>query len=230
MKDVLDVYAEPCDPARPVVCVDEHPYAFTAPARDPIPAVPGRVAKDDYEDERCGSGTVFVALQPLAGWRTLQVEERRTRSEFASFLKALVDEHFPTATTIRLVCDNLNTHAAAALYAAYPATEARRIARKLEWHFTPTHGSWLNMAEIELSILSRQCLKRRLQDRETVQQQVDAWVAQHNAAGSTVHWHFTVADALDRFRKRYPTPTPPAATPLPVRADAEPQRPHPHAA
>jgi hypothetical protein len=211
MEAVLDLYAEPFDPARPVVCVDEHPYAFTAPTRDGLPPAPGQVAKEDYEYQRCGSGTVFIAFQPLAGWRTLAVEEQRTRREFAAFLKALVDEHFPQATTIQLVCDNLNTHTEAALYWTYPPEEARRIARKLRWQYTPTHGSWLNMAEIELSILARQCLRRRLPDRQTVAEQVATWATERNDTGATVRWHFTVEAARTKLRKLYPVPSPQAA-------------------
>lgn len=190
-----------------MVCIDEHPYACTAPARAPLPSAPGQVAKDDYEYERCGGGTLFLAFQPLASWRTLVVQPQRSRTEFAAFLKTLVDDHFPDATTIRLVCDNLNTHSEAALYWTYPPEEARRIAAKLEWHFTPNHGSWLNMAEIELSALARQCLRRRLQDLATVQTQVNAWAARRNAAGITVQWHFTVEQARITLRKLYPVPS-----------------------
>jgi hypothetical protein len=208
MEDVLVLYAEPFDPLRPVVTMDEHPYAFLDHARAPLPPAPGHVAKEDYEYIRCGSGTVFVAFQPLGCWRTCQVQPQRTRIEFAAFLKDLVDVHFPQATVIRLVCDNLNTHTPAALYAAYQPDEARRIAARLEWHYTPTHGSWLNMAEIELSVLARQCLHQRLRDRDTTQQAVDAWAERRNRLGRTVQWHFTVEAARTKLRRLYPVPLP----------------------
>ena len=211
MEDLLDLYAEPFDPQRPVICVDEYPVALAGPTRDPLPVAPGLIAREDYEYERHGSCALFGAFQPLAGWRTIQVHDRRTAQDFAQFLKRLVDEHFPTATTLRLVLDNLNTHTLAALYDTFPAAEARRITRKLEFHFTPAHGSWLNMLEIEWSVLAQQCLNRHLPDRATVQTEVHAWAAHRNAQHDTVQWRFTTGDARQKMATLSPAdlnPTP----------------------
>lgn len=205
MEDLLDLYAESNDPQRPVICVDEYPLALTAPTRAPRPVAPGHIARHDYEYVRCGSCALFGAFQPLAGWRTVQVHERRTAQDFATFLQTLVDEHFPAATTLRLVVDNLNTHTLAALYDTFPAAEARRIARKLEFHFTPAHGSWLNMIEIEWSVLAQQCLTRHLPDRPTAQAEIDAWVTRRNAQQATVQWRFTTPDARQKMAALYPT-------------------------
>ena len=224
MEDVLDLYAAPFDPARPVVCVDESPLALTAPTRDPIPAAPSQVRKADYEYERRGSCSLFAAFQPLAGWRTVQVRDRRTAQDFATFLQALVDDvHFAEAEVIRLVLDNLNTHTPAALYETFPPAEARRIARKLEWHYTPAHGSWLNMVEIEWSVLAQQCLRgQRLPDLDAVAEEVTAWVTTRNQQRATVHWRFTTTDArvvLDHLSPPIVVPPAPAQH-LPVRTAA----------
>lgn len=208
MEDLLDLYAEPLDPTRPVLCVDEYPLALTAPKRASQPAKPGTVAREDYEYERHGSCSLFGAFQPLAGWRNVQVRDRRTAQDFAYVLKTLVDEHFPEATTLRLVVDNLNTHHPGVLYETFPPAEAHRIAQKLEWHYTPTHGSWLNMIEIEWSVLAQQCLNRHLLDQATAQSEIDAWVAARNAAQATVQWRFTAAEARDTMRSLYPNPQP----------------------
>lgn len=231
MEDVLDVYAEPDDPLRPVVCVDEYPLALSAPSRPDLPMQPGQPARQDYEYQRRGSCSRFGAFQPRAGWRSVQVRDRRTAQDFAHFLQTLVDVHFPQAEIIRLVLDNLNTHTLTALYQTFPAAEARRIARKLEFHYTPPHGSWLNMIEIEWSVLAHQCFKRRrLPDIPTVQREVDAWAARRNAAKATVHWCFTTPDA--RRALRYPAPSetaadlpaPPAAGPAPESTQEEVQQ------
>lgn len=206
MEDVLDLYAEPLDPQRPVVCVDEYPLALSAPTRDELPMTSGQPARQDYEYQRRGSCSLFGAFCPRAGWRTVAVRERRTAQDFAHFLQAVVDEHFPEATVIRLVLDNLNTHCLGALYATFLATEARRIARKLEFHDTPPHGSWLNQVEMEWSVLAHQCLPRRLPDIATVQREVDAWAARRNAQRATVHWCFTTPDARRALAARYPVP------------------------
>jgi len=222
MEDLLVLYAQPYDPREPVILLDELPVACTAHTRDPLPPAPGQVAREDYEYERRGSGTVFIAFQPLAGWRALWVQPQRTRLELADVLRDLVDVHFPEATRIRLVCDNLNTHTNGALYLAFPGDEAGRIMAKLDWHFTPKHASWLNMAESELSVLVRQCLKRRLPDQATMQTEADAWAARRNRDRVTVRWTFTVEQARVKLRKLYPVPAadPAADPPVNLPADA----------
>lgn len=212
MEAILDLYATPYDPSQPVVCVDESPFALTQPRRTGHPSAPGQVAKVDYEYERCGSCSLFAAFQPLTGWRTVQARERRTAEDFAVFLQELVDVHFPDAAVIHVVLDNLNTHHPHTLYQTYPAAEARRIARKLVFHKTPVHGSWLNMIEIEWSVLMRQCLRRkRLGDIAAVQTELDAWVAERNAAHATVDWRFTTSDARIVLDYLYPLPVRTAA-------------------
>ena len=206
MEDVLDLYAEPYDPARPVVCFDERPCQLVAETRTPRPARPGRPAIADYEYRRNGTCNVFAVLEPHTGWRHIEVTERRTAADFAHQMQALVDEDFPDAAVVRVVLDNLNTHSTASLYAAFPPAEARRIAKKLELHHTPKHGSWLNMVECELSVLARQCLHRRLPDIPTMQREVAAWEERRNAEGATVHWHFTTAQARKKLRRLYPHP------------------------
>jgi hypothetical protein len=204
MEDVLDLYAAPVDPRRPLVCFDELPYQLVSETRTPRLAQPGRAARYDYEYKREGTANVFLHVAPHLGWRHVEVTERRTARDFAHQMKALVDEHFPAAEVIRLVSDNLNTHTPAALYAAFPPAEARRLARKLEFHHTPPHGSWLNMAEIELSVLSAQCLDRRLGDRQTLRDETAAWARRRNAARATITWRFTAADARVKLHRVYP--------------------------
>lgn len=206
MEDVLDLYAEPYDPARPVVGFDERPLQLLGETRTPVAAAPGRVRRIDYEYRRNGTGNVFVTVEPLAGWRHVAVTERRTTLDFAHQMRWLVDEAYPKAQVIRVVLDNLNTHTPAALYAAFPAPEARRLARKLEFHYTPKHGSWLNVAECELAVLATQCLNRRLPDLATVGREVAAWERQRNAERPTVKWHFTTAQARRKLQHLYPTP------------------------
>jgi len=205
MEEVLDLYAEPPDPKRPRVCFDEVPYQLVGETRAPLPAAPGQPARYDYEYQRNGTANLFVAVQPEAGWRHVDVTDRRTKPDFAHQMRALVDEHFPDADVVRIVLDNLNTHTPAALYETFPPEEARRIVSKLEFHYTPTHGSWLNMAEIENGVLSRQCLERRLPDAATLRHEVAAWQARRNAARATIDWRFTTPDARTKLARLYPS-------------------------
>jgi DDE superfamily endonuclease len=207
MEDVLTVYAQPPDPARPLVCFDEKSKVLTGDVRPPQPAMPGRAARQDTEYQRNaveGQANLFLACAPHLGWRHITVTPARTAIEVAHALRALVDIHFPQAERIVLVTDHLNVHTPASLYRAFPPAEARRIAAKLEWHYTPTHGSWLNMAELELSVLSRQCLKRRIPDRATLHAETAAWVAARNAAATRILWRFTLDVARVRLAHVYP--------------------------
>lgn len=204
MEDVLDVYTRPYDPRRPQVCWDETSRQVLAEARAPWPLAPGRPARHDPEYVREGVVNVFLVCEPLRGWREVQVSAQRTRIDWASCIKELVDVHYPEAEVIVLVMDQLNTHAPASLYEACEPAEAKRLADKLEIHYTPKHGSWLNMAEIELSMLQRQCLDRRLADRATVAREVTAWVAERNATAQTIDWRFTTADARIKLKRLYP--------------------------
>jgi hypothetical protein len=206
MEDVLDLYAEPYDPQRPVVGFDERPLQLVAETRTPLPPAPGRPARYDYEYERRGVGNLFTTVEPRAGWRHVAVTERRTAADFAEQMRWLVDEAYPEAAVIRVVLDNLNIHRPASLYAAFPAPEARRIAKKLEYHHTPVHGSWLNIAECELAVLVSQCLDRRLPDLATVRREVAAWETRRNAERPTVKWHFTTAQARRKLKHLYPHP------------------------
>ncbi len=205
MEDVLELYAAPYDPQRPVVCLDESPYQLISEKRRPVPVAPGQPARYDYEYKREGTCNLFMFFQPRAGWRHVKVTARRTGLDFAQCLQELVDVHYPDATTIRLVTDQLNTHTPAVLYAAFPAAEARRIIRKLEWHYTPKHGSWLDMAEVEFAVLMRQCLDRRLANMHSVQQVVAGWEHQRNRAKATVNWQFTIDKARDKLDRLYPS-------------------------
>jgi hypothetical protein len=205
MEDILDLYAEPYDRRFPVVCFDESPYQLVSEVRQPLPVAPGRPARYDYEYRREDTCNLFMFFQPLAGWRHVEVTERRTARDFAQCMKALVERHFPKAALISVVLDNLNTHTPAALYEAFPPAEARRILSKLDLRYTPKHGSWLNMAEIEFAVLADQCLGRRLPDQNRVRREVGAWEAGRNAAKTTVHWQFTTAKARTRLRRLYPS-------------------------
>lgn len=205
MEDVLDLYAEPEDPSRPRVCFDECPYQLLDEVRPPLPPQPGHPARQDSEYVREGPCNLFLLVEPFRGWRHVAVTERRTKLDFAQQMRALVDEHFPHATCIRVVLDNLNTHTPAALYDAFPAEEARRILRRLEFHYTPKHGSWLNMAEIELSVLGRQCLAQRLPSRERVQAVIAPWEQGRNTHRVTVQWRFTTPDARAKLHRLYPS-------------------------
>jgi len=204
MEDVIEVYHRPYDPARPQVCVDEGGKQLIGDVRPPLPVRPKRPAKQDHEYERGGTANLFMAFEPLAGRRVAEVTERRTAVDFARFLRRLLEEVYPGAERVVLVTDNLNTHAAGSLYEAFEPAEARRLAARLEWHYTPKHGSWLNMAEIELSVLARRCLDRRIPDREALAREVAAWEHRRNAAGVTADWQFTTADARTKLRRLYP--------------------------
>jgi transposase len=204
MEDVLDLYAEPYDPARPVVCFDELAFQLQDHRRPPQAAAPGRPTRIDYQYERRGTCNLLGFFQPLAGWRHFAVTAQHTAVDFAHQLRTLVDEHFPDAAVIRLVVDNLNTHSPAALYKTFTSEEARRITQKIEWHYTPTHGSWLNMIEIEFAIVTRQCLQQRVPSIAAVAQVVKPWVAQRNAAKATVEWRFTTQDARRKLTHLYP--------------------------
>lgn len=206
MEDVLDLYAERYDPRRPVVGFDERPLQLLDHTREPIPVAPGRARKVDYAYRRNGTGNVFMTVEPLAGWRHVEVTERRTAVDFAQQMKWLVDEAYADAKVIRVVLDNLNVHTTASLYATFPPAEARRIARKLEFHPTPKHGSWLNVAESELAVLSNQCLNRRLPTLGTVRKEAAAWERQRNSERVTIHWLFKTADARRKLRHAYPIP------------------------
>eukprot|EP01136_Pigoraptor_vietnamica_P034985 Opistho-1_new@99584 len=205
MEDVIDVYHRPYDADRPVVCVDEGGKQLVGDIREPLPVRPGSPAKEDSEYERAGTANLFMAFEPLAGRRAVEVTERRTAVDFARFVRHLLDVVYPSATKLVLVTDNLNTHGTGSLYEAFPPAEAHRLAERIEWHYTPRHGSWLNMAEIELSVLARQCLDRRIPDRETLAREVAAWKAERNAAGVTADWQFTTADARVKLKRLYPT-------------------------
>lgn len=205
MEDVLDTYAKPYDSRRPVVCVDEAGKQLIGEVREPLPVRPGTPAKQDSEYQRGGMANLFMAFEPLAGRRHVDVTQRKTSVDFARFLKQLSDEHYPDAKRIVLVCDNLSTHSPAALYQAYEPTEARRLARRFQWHYTPRHGSWLNVAEMELSVLARQCLDRRIPDHDTLAREVAAWQKQRDAAVVKVNWQFTTDDARIKLHKLYPS-------------------------
>lgn len=206
MEDVLSLYEEEPDPERPVVCFDEQPYQMLSEVHPPLPPGPGQPARQDYQYKREGSCNLFIAFCPGTGWRDVKVTAQRTAVDFAQCMKDLVDLHFPQAQVVRLVLDNLNTHSPASLYQAFAPEEARRILRKLEFHFTPKHGSWLNMAEIELSVLTRQCLDRRLPDPESVAREVAAWAEVRNATAATVEWRFTPCSARTKLPHLYPAP------------------------
>ena len=204
MEDVLDLYAEPYDPQRPVVCFDETSAQLLADAREPLAAKPGRSRRQDYEYLRGGTRNLFLACEPLAGWRHVEITERRTTQDFAHQMRWLVDEAYSDVPVIRLVLDNLNTHRKASLYQTFPAAEARRIAKRLEFHYTPKHGSWLNMAEIEFSIFSRNCLRQRLPDEESLCREVLALKQERNQAQARINWRFGIQEARTKLHRLYP--------------------------
>jgi DDE superfamily endonuclease len=204
MEDVLDVYQRPYDPKRPVVCIDEKSKELHSTPRGSLPTEPDRHERIDYEYERNGTANIFLWVEPLKGRRKATVTDRRTSIDFALELKQLVDIDYPEAEQVVLVADNLNTHSRAALYGRFEPAEALRIAKRIEWHYTPEHASWLNMAEIELSVLSRQCLNRRMADKETLTTEVAAWEKQRNSLTATIDWQFTTADARIKLRRLYP--------------------------
>lgn len=204
MEDVLEVYQRPRDPACPMVCVDETSKQLIAETRVPITAKPGRPARHDYEYERNGTANLFMMFAPLEGTRHVKVTDRHAAVDYARVLKELSDTHFPKAEKIVLVQDNLSTHKPASLYEAFPAPEARRLVERFEWHYTPKHGSWLNMAESELGTLASQCLNRRIPDKETLIGEVAAWENRRNNNHTKADWQFTTADARVKLKRLYP--------------------------
>jgi hypothetical protein len=205
MEDVLDAYARPHDPSRPVVGVDEGGKQLIGDVREPLPVRPGSPAKHDGEYVRGGVANLFMAFEPLAGWRHVEVTERKTSADFGRSLRILSDEHYAKAERIVLACDNLSTHTPAALYEGFEPAEARRLADRFEWHYTPRHGSGLNVAGMELGVVARQCLDRRIPDLATLRREVSAWEARRNAAVVKVEWQFTTADARLKLKRLYPT-------------------------
>src|ERR1700721_1176426 len=204
MEDILEVYQRPYDPKRPLVCVDETSKQLIAETRLPIAAKPGQPARHDYEYKRNGTANLFMMFAPLEGWRHVAVTDRHTAVDFAPTLKDLSDTHFPAAKRIVLMEDNLNTHKPASLYEAFPAAEARRLVERFEWHYTPKHGSWLNLAESELSVLSHQCLDRRIADKQTLVEEVAAWENTRNKKHVKADWQFTTAPARVKLKRLYP--------------------------
>ena len=205
MEDVLDLYQRPEDTASPLVCVDETSKQHIQEVRPPLGGIKGAPSRYDAEYKRNGVSNLFMIFAPLQGFRHVEVTDKRTSIDFAHICRDLVDQHFPNAEKILLVCDNLNTHKPASLYKAFPADEARWLAEKIEFHYTPKHGSWLNMAEIEFSVLSRQCLSRRIRDQQTLKREIQAWQTQRNQQQTPVNWQFTTADARIKLKKLYPS-------------------------
>lgn len=207
MEDVLDLYAETPDPQRPVVCFDESPTQLIGEVRAPIPAKPGQLERYDCEYRRNGTANLFVFLDVHRSWRKVKVTARRTAEDFAYCMRDLVDLHYPDATCIRVVMDNLSTHSPAALYKALPAPEARRLLQRLEFHYTPKHASWLNMVEIEIGVLCTQCLDRRIESRENLAHEVAAWEQRRNASGARINWMFSTEQARTKMARAYPKPS-----------------------
>ena len=204
MEDVLDLYSEPYDPERPVVCFDETSTQLLADITKPLPVKPGRSRREDYEYVRGGTRNLFLFCEPLRGWRQVAITGRRTMQDFAHQMRWLVDEAYPNVPAVRVVLDNLNTHRRASLYETFPAAEARRIAKRLEFHHTPKHGSWLNMAEIEFSVLTRACLRKRNADEGCLEKAVNACVSERNSMAATINWRFTTKQARTKLRRLYP--------------------------
>ena len=205
MEDVLEVYKRPYDPKRPVVCLDETSKQLIGEVQTPAPPAPGQVAHYDYEYVRKGVANIFMIFEPLAGQRDVEVTDRRTKKDYAECLRKISDEMYPEAEVIVLVQDNLNTHSPASLYEAFEPTEAKRLADRFELHYTPKHGSWLDMAEIELGILGRQCLSRRIDNVHDLHREVKAWQAARGTAATKVNWRFTTADARIKLKRLYPS-------------------------
>jgi hypothetical protein len=205
MEDVLDVYHRPYDPRRPMVCMDEASKQLIGEVRQPLPAQPGRIEKYDSEYKRLGTANIFMAVEALAGQRTVRVTDRRTKRDWAQFIRHLLEEVYADADQVVLVMDNLNTHNIGSLYEAFDPEKARSLASRLETHHTPKHGSWLNMAETELSILCRQCLDRRIDSQQTMTREIAAWERERNANESTIDWQFTTADARIKLKRLYPS-------------------------
>ena len=204
MENVLDVYKRPHNPSRPLVCLDETSKQLVEETRAPQPMQPGQPARHDYEYKRNGTANIFMLFAPLEGWRHAEVTERRTAVDYAKILRDLADIHFPKAEKIVLVQDNLNTHSPASLYEAFEPAEARRLVERFEWHYTPKHGSWLNLAESELAVLSGQCLDRRIPDAAKLTSEVAAWQVHRNTHNAKANWHFTSADARVKLKSLYP--------------------------
>ena len=204
MEDVLEVYTRPHDPARPLVCLDETSKQLVAETRTPVAMAPSRPARTDYEYKRNGTANLFMLFAPLEGWRHVDVTERRTSIDYAHVLKELSDIHFADAQTIILVQDNLNTHVPASLYEAFPPAQARRLVERFEWHYTPKHGSWLNMAESELAVLASQCLDRRIADRQALAREVNAWQNRRNNFDAKADWRFSTDNARIKLKTLYP--------------------------
>jgi len=204
MEDVLEVYTRPHDPVRPLVCLDETSKQLVAETRAPLPMLPGQPARHDYEYERKGTANLFMLFAPLEGWRHVEVTDRRTAIDYAKILKDLSDNHFQCAEKIVLVQDNLNTHSPASLYEAFAPDEARRLFERFDWHYTPKHGSWLDLAESELAVLSGQCLDRRIPDRATLEREVAAWLKRRNTNNAKADWRFTTDDARIKLKSLYP--------------------------
>ena len=207
MEDVLDLYAEAPDPQRPVVCFDESPTQLIGEVRPPIPAAPGQLERYDCEYRRNGTVNLFVFLDAHRPWRKVKVTEQRSARDFAECMRDLIDVHYPQAAQVRVVMDNLSTHSAGALYEAFPAPEAHRLLRRLEFHYTPKHASWLNMVEIEIGVLRSQCLDRRIAEKERLVSEIAAWERQRNTAGDRIKWMFTTERARAKLRRAYPDPT-----------------------
>jgi hypothetical protein len=204
MEEVLDVYERPYDPARPVVCVDESSKQLIRETRTPVPAAPGQPARADYEYARNGTANLFMVFEPLLGWRAVSVTDRRTAADFAELLRHLADDVYADAERVTLVLDNLNTHKPSVLYQAFPPAEARRLARRFEFVYTPKHGSWLNLAELEFGVLQRQCLDRRIGGRDELEREVAAWQDDRNERMVEVCWQFRTADARVKLQHLYP--------------------------
>jgi hypothetical protein len=204
MEDVLDLYAQPYQPQCPLVRFDESPKPLHADARPPIPAAPGRAARVDSEYRRCGTAELLLCCEPLRGWRHIAVCEKRTKREFAHAMRYLAEEQYPQARRIRVVLDNLSTHSIGALYETFPPEQARALAQRLEFHFTPKHGSWLNMAKIEFAALNKACLDRRIGDLQALAQEVAAYERTRNAAGTRIQWRFTTPQARTKMARLYP--------------------------
>lgn len=205
MEDVLDIYTRPYDPKYPQVCMDESSKQLIGETRLPLPATPGQPECYDFEYVRNGVNNLFLFCEPLRGWRQVTVTERRTKTDWAYAVRDLIDLQYPQAVRICLVADNLNTHTKASLYEAFEPAEAKRLADKLEIHYTPKHGSWLNMAEIEFSVLNHQCLDRRIPDTETLRTEIAAWETQRNQQNAKINWRFTTADARIKLKRLYPS-------------------------
>lgn len=204
MEDILDLYAEPYQSDYPTVCFDEIPYQLVSETRQPLPLQPGKPVRYDYEYRREGTCNMFIFLEPLAGWRHVKVSARRTKQDFATCMHDTIEVHWPEAKKIRIVLDNLNTHTPASFYETFSPEQARHLVRKLEFHYTPKHSSWLNMAEVEISVLTQQCLDRRLGSIENLESEVAAWEAERNDCRATIDWRFTIPSARDKLKRLYP--------------------------